>query len=276
MNDTLVMMTNQKEPLVSVIMPVYNYESYVEEAIKSILEQTYKNIEFIIVDDHSPDDSWKVIQTWAKKDKRIKAFRNKENLKIVGTLNFAISKSSGKYLARMDGDDRRELDSIETQVKFLEKNPDIVMVGGAVTFADSNMNPLNNRRYPKTDEEIREKLFRYSPFCHASLLLRADTMEPYIFNWAEDYDLYFRLAKKGKMANLDKILYNVRTHKASVSRSKTRYQEKLTLYIRLRAVFEYGYTMSGSDKLYFFAQFVTMYIMPPGFRFWLFNKLRSS
>lgn len=266
------------QPLVSVIMPVYNCEQYLEEALTSVIKQTYKNLEIIAVDDCSTDNSWKLLQDFAKQDKRIKAFRNKENLKIVGTLNFAISKSKGEYLARMDGDDRRELKSIAQQVAFLQKHPDTVMVGGAVSFCDEHMNRLNDRAYPTTDVEIRQKLFRYSPFCHASLVIRADAVEPnpYKLNWAEDYDLYFRLAKKGKMANLDNVVYHVRTHKESVSRSKTRYQEKLTLYIRLKAVFEYGYTMSASDKFYMFAQALTMYLMPSGFRFWLFNKLRAK
>lgn len=267
----------KSKPLVSVIMPVYNCEAYVEEALASVQNQTYTNLEIIVVDDCSTDRSWEIIQRLAKNDTRIHPFKNKENLKIVGTLNFAISKSKGEYLARMDGDDRRRPKSIQQQISFLQAHPDVIMVGGSVTFCDDKMQPVNRRYYPISDEDIRAKIFRYSPFCHASIVVRSDVLEknPYKFNWAEDYDLYFRLAKKGKLANLSHDLYEVRTHKASVSRSKTRYQEKLTLYIRLRAVFEYGYTMTAGDKFYFAAQFLTMYLMPPGFRFWLFNKLRA-
>jgi len=265
-------------PLVSVIMPAYNCEAYVADALDSVIRQTYPNLEVIIVDDHSSDKTWGIIQDFAKQDKRIKPLRNDENLKIVGTLNRAIRHSTGKYLARMDGDDVRELDSINKQVAFLESNPTIIMVGGSVEFCDEHMQRLNDRHYPLTDAEIRKKLLRYSPFCHASLVFRSDKLEkdPYRNNWAEDYDLYFRLAKVGEMANLPDVLYHVRTHKASVSRSKTRYQEKLTLYLRLKAVFEYGYTMTFGDKLYFAAQLTTMYMMPSGFRFWLFNKIRAA
>lgn len=271
-------MSKKQQPLVSVIMPVYNCQDYLEQAMESIIKQTYKSLEIIVVDDCSTDNSWDILQQLAEKDSRIKCFRNQQNLRIVGTLNVAIRKSTGKYLARMDGDDVRELDSIATQIAYLEKNPSVVMVGGSVLFCDDKMQPMNRRDYPLTDNEIHKVLFRYSPFCHASLVMRADIVgkDPYKYDWAEDYDLYFRLLKKGEAANLNKILYHVRTHKQSVSRSKTRYQEKLTLYLRTKAVFEYGYSMRFADKLYFIAQLSTMYIMPSGFRFWLFNKLRSG
>lgn len=271
------MTTDGKMPLVSVIMPAYNCQDYIAEALESVIDQTYTNLEIIVVDDCSSDGTWNIIQQYAAKDSRIKPRRNNENLKIVGTLNRAIAESKGVLLARMDGDDVRLPDSIKNQVAFLQKNPNYIMVGGSVEFCDTHMVRLNKRSYPSTDKEIRQRIFRYSPFCHASLVIRASAMqdEPYRLNWAEDYDLYFRLLKTGKAANLSDVLYRVRTHKASVSRSKTRYQEKLTLYIRLKAVFEYGYHMSASDKLYFFGQLLTMYMMPSGFRFWLFNRLRA-
>lgn len=272
------MTKDEKQPLVSVIMPAYNCEDYIADALQSIIDQTYKNLEIIVVDDASTDGTWTMIQALAKQDKRIVALQNPQNLKIVGTLNRAVNRSKGKYLARMDGDDIREPDSINREVAFLEKHPDVVVVGGAAEFCDQQMNTLNKRAYPTSDQAIRSKIFRYSPFCHASIVIRAEAAgkDPYQYNWAEDYDLYFRLAQKGKMANLPDVLYRVRTHKASVSRSKTRYQEKLTLYIRLKAVMEYGFSMTFSDKAYFAAQLATMYLMPSGFRFWLFNKLRAS
>lgn len=265
------------QPLVSVIMPAYNCQEYVEGALRSLMNQTYKNIEIIIVDDCSTDDSWKIIKRLAKEDTRIKPYRNSVNLKISKTLNFAITKAKGVYLARMDSDDERVLDSIEKQVAFLESNPEVVIVGGSSEVCDSDMRKLNVREYLLNDESIRKKLFRFSPFTHATIVMRAASVpsDPYKLDWAEDYDLYFRLGNVGKFANLDTVVYKIRTHKQSVSQSKARYQEKLTLYIRLKAVFEYGYSMSGSDKLYFVVQAATMYLMPPRFRFWLFNHIRS-
>ena len=263
-------------PLVSILMPAYNCEEYVAEALQSLLDQTYKNIEVVIVDDHSTDGTWKIINEIAKTDKRIRPFRNEQNLKIVGTLNYAIRQSKGKYFARMDGDDVRATDSIHKQVDFMEKHDDVVIIGGSAVLCDVNMKPINKREYLLNDKEIRQKLFRFSPFTHGTIMMRASLVpqDPYKLDWAEDYDLYFRLANRGKLANLPDVLYLIRTHGDSVSQSKTRYQEKLTLYIRLKAVFEYGYEMTASDKWYYFIQLVTMYLMPSRFRFWFFNKIR--
>ena len=268
-----------KTPLVSVIMPVYNSGAYVDQAIESLVNQTYENIEVIVVDDGSKDDTWKRLQAWGKKDARVKPFRNKQNLRIVKTLNFAISQAKGDYLARMDGDDERMPDSIEKQVAFLAANPEVAIVGGTTQVCDEHMKPINLRHYPETDAVIRQKMFRFSPFTHPTVMMRKSMLpkQPVYdekFNWAEDYDLYFRLAQNGKLANLSDVLYKLRTHKESVSRTKARHQEKLTLFIRLKAVFEYGFTMRASDKFYFVAQLITMYLMPTSFRFWLFNKIR--
>ncbi len=113
-----------QNPLVSVIMPVYNAGNFLMEAIESILNQTYQNFEFIIVDDASTDNSWKIIQKYAKKyPKKIKAFQLKKTLNRGGDAcaNFALKKAKGKYIARMDADDIAHPKRLEKEVDFLEK-----------------------------------------------------------------------------------------------------------------------------------------------------------
>ena len=110
-----------KEELISVAMPTYNDEKYIAEAIESILNQTYKNFELIIIDDCSKDDNWKIISEYAKKDKRIKAYRNEKNRGISYNLNLAIKKAKGEYIARMDGDDTCTSDRFEIEIKELER-----------------------------------------------------------------------------------------------------------------------------------------------------------
>jgi glycosyltransferase involved in cell wall biosynthesis len=267
----------EKTPLVSVIIPVYNCEQYIRTAVESIIAQSYKNLEIIIIDDGSTDSTWDILNELKLRDGRIATYRNKRNLKIVGTLNFGIEKSNGKYIARMDGDDYREVDSIYQQVSFLENNQDVVIVGGSIDVCDGDLNVVNHRKYPLIDEEIRAKLFRYNPFAHPAIVIRKSALEgnPYLLNWAEDYDIYFRLGNKGKFANLPTTVLKLRTHSSSISQSKVSYQEYLTLYIRLKAVFEYGYTMTNIDKVYFILQLLSKWLMPVRFRFWLFNKIRS-
>lgn len=266
------------KPLVSVIIPAYNVAAYIEESVNSILDQTYKNIEVIAIDDGSNDDTYGILTRLAARDSRLVVVRNDTNLKIVGTLNKAIDMCHGEYIARMDGDDYKYPDAIEAQLRYMHENPEVVLLGGAIDVCDSDMNIINRRLYPLDDQEIRSKIFRYNPFAHPAIFIRKSALdsERYELNWAEDYDLYFRLGKIGKMANLPQSVLKLRTHRASVSQSKLSYQEDLTLYIRLKAVFEYGYTMSLADKVYFTAQFVSKLVMPTRFRFWLFNKLRSA
>lgn len=271
-------MNSSKDPLVSVIIPAYNCEKYIDEAISSVINQTYRNLEIIVVDDGSTDGTWKKLQNHKKLDKRVHIFKNDKNLKIVGTLNFALSQSHGEYIARMDSDDWRMQNSIEKQVNFLNNHPDVVIVGGAIDVCDKGMNKINHRKYPLNDDEIRNRLFRYNPFAHPAIMVRGDILRDlrYQLNWAEDYDLYFRLGRIGKFANMKDTILKLRTHTSSISQSKVSYQEDLTLYIRLKAVFEYGYSMRFADKLYFVTQFVSKLIMPSGVRFKIFNFLRAK
>lgn len=266
-------------PLVSVIIPAFNCSNYIDDAVKSIFKQTYTELQIIVIDDCSTDDTWKKLEHLAKQDDRLEIHRNESNLKIVDTLNKAIALSKGKYIARMDGDDIRLPDSIKKQVGYLEAHKNVVIVGGSIMISTVKMKPINERNYPHSDKEIRKTIFRFSPFAHPTIMMRASIAkaEKYnpVFNWAEDYDLYFRLGKHGEFANLPDTLLRLRTHNQSVSRKKTKTQEKLTLYIRLKAVFEYGYCMRLTDRFYFLGQLSTMYIMPNNVRFWIFNNIRK-
>jgi len=263
-------------PLVSVLIPAYNCGEYIEHAILSILDQTYINLEIIAIDDGSTDDTWSKLQKI--KDGRLKLLKNKKNLKIVGTLNKGIRLAQGKYIARMDGDDFSYADRIEKQVQYLELNDDVVVVGGAIEVCDANMNVINRRKYPIDDTAIRAKIFRYNPFAHPAVMIRKSAIDDtgYELNWAEDYDMWFRLGRVGMLANLTDTVLKLRTHSASVSQSKVTYQEKLTLYIRMKAIFEYGYVMTLADKIYFFAQLIGIYVVPAKIKFYIFSKIRGT
>ncbi|MEF3401434.1 glycosyltransferase family A protein, partial [Listeria monocytogenes] len=114
-----------KNPLVSVIIPTYNVEEYIEECIVSIQKQTYENLEIVVVDDCSSDNTFEILCRLAKDDTRIKVFQNDKNMKICYSLNKALENSSGEYIVRMDGDDVSSLDRIEMQLNYLQKNKDI-------------------------------------------------------------------------------------------------------------------------------------------------------
>lgn len=122
--------------LVSVVMPVFNAEKYLFEALSSIVNQSYQNLEIIVVDDASTDSSVSIVESFS--DTRIKLFKNESNLKIVKTLNFALTKVNGEYIARMDADDISHPERIRKQVEFLEKNRGIDILGTNIWVIDQN------------------------------------------------------------------------------------------------------------------------------------------
>jgi len=270
-----------KYPLVSVVMPVYNAEKYLAEAIESILNQTYKNFEFIIVDDGSKDKSLEIIKEYAKKDKRIIYFRNKNNLKICKTLNKGIKAARGKYIARMDADDISLPNRFEEQVKFLEKNLKVGVVGSWIEIFNEDNNRNFIRKYPVRDEELRKKIFFYSPFAHPSVIIRKKalkTVNPYNEKYvlAEDLELWFRVGERYEFANIPHTLLRYRDHKESETNKKIRLMEKKCLKIRWKNRRNLTYLFTLTARFYLFFHFVSIYTIPSKLKIKLFNKLRGE
>lgn len=266
-------------PKISVLMPVYNCEKYLGLAIQSILDQTFKDFEFIIVDDCSTDKSWKIIKKYAAADKRIIILRNKKNLRTTKTLNSGLWKALGKYVARMDADDWSYPDRLQKQFNFMENHPEAGVSGGAIEVCNRNLKVLNVRRYPLNDTLARKIIFHYSPFAHPATIWRRDLLEKVggyneNFPLTQDYELYFRIGKICKFGNLPDILLKLRTHDDSSSIIRGRYQEQFALYTRIKAYLELGYDMTFYDKLYTFLQIISMLVIPPKIKFWIFNLIR--
>lgn len=264
--------------LVSVIMPVYNVKQYVRSALESILNQTYSNFEFIIIDDDSNDGTFEILKSFKKKDKRIILRRNKKNLGVTKSLNKALRLTKGKYIARMDADDWSYPERFELQVKLMKDNPDVVVSGSYIEVCDSKLRLRYVRKYNIDDISIRKHLFRYSPFAHPTTIWQAKVFKRELYNEAinvsQDYELYFRVGKIGKFMNLDKPLLKLRIHEHSVSTTKNDLQLKNTILIRLNAVLMLGYNMSALDKLYNFLQELSVGLIPVRLRFFIFDFLR--
>jgi len=268
-------------PKISVVMPNYNCEKYIWEAIESILNQTFTDFEFVIVDDGSTDNSWNIIQEYTKKDERIVAVRNEENLKICKTLNKWIQLAKWEYIARMDSDDISTLNRFKKQVAFLDQNKNVWIVGGTMEIMDLDGTVFNKRKYNLDDISIRKKLFRYSPFCHATTMFRKRTIQKawgynIFLHDAEDYDLYFRLGLFWNFANLSDTFYKMRVNKNSVTYTNTKRMERLTLFVRKKAVYEYWYKMTLFDTIYYYLQVFSMYLIPSRTKIWLFNLIRNK
>jgi glycosyltransferase involved in cell wall biosynthesis len=264
---------------ISVLMPAYNCENFLDEAIISILNQSFKDFEFIIIDDGSTDKSWQIIQKYAKQDKRIVALQNNRNLRITKTLNRGLKLAKGKFIVRMDADDWSYPIRLEKQYKFMTEHPEIGVSGGSIHICDETLKVLNIRRYPLTDERARKIIFRYSPFAHPATIWNVKYLKEvggYNENipLSQDYELYFRIGKISKFGNLPDVLLNLRTHNDSSSIIRGKFQEQYTIYSRIKAFLEYQYDMTFFDKLYTFLQMISMVIIPPKMKFWIFNFLR--
>ena len=143
-----------KKPEISVIMSVYNGMPYLQEAVKSILNQTYKDFEFIIVDDASTDDSLKYLK--GINDKRIKILSNEKNLGLAVSLNKALNAARGEYIARMDADDISKPERLHIQLNFMELNPQIDICGSFVSVIDENGKLVGSIKKPTTDDKIKK------------------------------------------------------------------------------------------------------------------------
>ncbi|WOO40809.1 glycosyltransferase family 2 protein [Rubellicoccus peritrichatus] len=220
-------------PIVSVLMPVYNAEHYLKEAVESILAQTYKNFEFVIVDDGSTDRSLEVLNDFAKNDSRIKII-SRPNTGIVGALNDGLKNCSGKYTARMDADDIAHIQRLEKQSNYLENNEDTIAVGSRVRMVDSEGDFIWDYQPPINNNEILEQLSTGNggALIHPAAMFRSKalmTVNGYKEKWChiEDLDLYLRLSELGAFHNLSDALLDYRQHFTSANATKAREQADL-------------------------------------------------
>ena len=203
------------KPLVSVIMPVYNTKQWVWEAIESILNQTFKEFEFIIIDDCSTDWSYEICQEYAKKDKRIRLYRNEKNSWVAFTKNRLIELSTTDYLASQDSDDVSFLDRLQLQYNFLEEHKDYAVVWWNNVIIDENWNVIWHRKY---SDNIRSVILKKSPVSHPTTMMRkSDFLAVWWYTkvkYVEDYDLWIKLYSEWyKIKNINKDLLKYRIRK---------------------------------------------------------------
>ena len=226
---------------VTFLIPVYNGEKFLSEALESVENQTFNDFEVLIINDGSTDDTQKIIDQFTSKDKRFRSI-SRENRGLIKTLNEGLDLIETKYVARMDADDICHPQRLELQFKFMEENPDVGICG-------SHMHMFGNVEsdflYPSTDKELKAKLLFSSPFCHPSVIIRKEILDEHqlrydeYFKDCEDYKLWLDLAQHTKFANLPYILLNYRRHGESVS-DLSSLQEKGTQLVRRLAVSKYS------------------------------------
>jgi glycosyltransferase involved in cell wall biosynthesis len=210
-------------------MSVYNGEKYLSEAIESILIQTYKNFEFIIINDGSTDNGLEIISQYQKQDNRI-IIISRKNRGLVTSLNEGIKKSKGKYIARMDADDISSPERFEKQVAFMETNLDIGISGSAViSFGKDRKDTI--WKCSAKDKTIKTELLFSSSFAHPVVIMRRELilindLEYHDFLHAEDFELWTRMGEITKMANLSEPLLKYRIVENSISREANKNLEE--------------------------------------------------
>ncbi len=215
-------LSNQaSKPRVTVLMPVYNCRQYAARAVSSILAQTFRDFELLIIDDGSNDGTAEQLGLIA--DQRIRIVENGTNIGVAGSLNRGIDMAQGEYVARMDADDISLPDRLAKQVRFMDENPRIGISGGWIRYFGNGL-PYT-LRVPQTHDEIASYMVFENPICHVAVVMRKKTLDDNLlrydekFSRSEDYEFWTRCIARFKIANLPQILVKARRNRNSATLS---------------------------------------------------------
>lgn len=243
-------------PKVSVIMAVFNTEKFLPDAIESILYQDFSDFEFLILDDCSTDNSYKILQKYAQKDIRIKIFQNSKNMWISYTRNRLIELSSADFIVTQDSDDMSFWNRLSLQYDFLQKNPDFAVVSGNNVIINEKGNVVGKRKY---SDDISKNILKKSPISQPSSMFRKQIFyEVGGYNknldYAEDYDLWLKMYQKWyKIKNLWENLIYYRIRSGQTKSEKLKKTLKNTIFIQKNAI-KNGLKPSISDRIYIFLE----------------------
>lgn len=223
-------------PKITVLLPVYNCEMYVQTAVESILNQTFTNFEFLIIDDASTDATVSIIKKLD--DSRIQLIEKPVNSGYTNSLNYGLQIAKGQYIARMDGDDISMPERFAQQIAYLESHPDVVVCGTTYKIVG------NDKRItlPEHHEAIKIGLLWGNCILHPSVLIRKKVLDDFSIRYdtskepAEDYDMWVRLLSIGKLHNLQEVLLKYRVYGNQVSRTRAEEQKKNDVQSKFKLV----------------------------------------
>jgi glycosyltransferase involved in cell wall biosynthesis len=226
-------------PRVSVILPVRDGEAHLEEAVRSILDQTFVDLELVVVDDGSVDGTARLLERLAAEDSRVQVYRL-EPSGLVAALNFGIERARGAYVARMDADDISLPLRVERQVAELDARSDLGVLGTQVRYIDAAGRPIGVWNLPVGQELVRWTLFFGTPLAHPSVMMRRELLLRHAYAadavHAEDYDLWVRLAAETELDNVPEILFERRVHGGSVSDRNANVQAEIAAQVQRLAI----------------------------------------
>lgn len=270
----------EDNPLVSIVIPVYNAEKYINESIDSCLNQTYQNKEIIVVDDKSTDNTLNILKKY--EDKIILIPVEKQN-GLGNVINIGIRQSKGKYIARMDADDVMYPTRLEKQIAYLESNPICVAIGGQIDIIDENSNITGHRGYAFDDSNIKKNMFLFMPFAHPAVTLRKSAIESvglYPENiWkVEDVKFFFLLSRQGEYHNISETVLKYRMTFSTQSQSKMVDHFKKTNEVRKWAITDLGIKPTPIQYIKWKIETVGVYVasvLPPRMFMRIFELVRK-
>lgn len=231
------------KPEVSVVIPAFNAQKYIAATIDSMLSQTFKDIEVVVVDDASTDSTFSIISGIAKKDKRVRVHRNEKNLGTIRTLNRAIELSVGRYIARMDADDLSHPSRIEKQHAVLKAHPDVGIVGCGLLIINEVRSERSTIVRPGDDRSLRLEMAKYTPIGANAMIRRSVLDEVGLFDAEigaeEELEIMIRIAGRAKLACVPDILYTYFIRSTGRSISSRKLKKKIVMIrLNMRAIRE--------------------------------------
>ncbi|MBC8508872.1 MAG: glycosyltransferase [Chloroflexi bacterium] len=238
------------QPRVSVIMPVYNGEKYLAEAIESILNQTLTDFEFVIIDDASQDSSLIIAREFARRDERIQIVENAENLGISVSLNKSIAITRCKYIARMDADDISLPERLDVQVAFMDAYPEVGICGTWIQYIGQQNKTL---KLPVEHDAIFARLLFENVLAHPTVMMRVASIREQALHYdeevrfAQDYEFWSRAINRVKLANINRILLYYRIHSQGVGSRYGQEQHEIHALIYRRLLKKLGLDFTNED-----------------------------
>lgn len=217
----------QKEPLISIILPVCNAGAIVSSSLKSLLSQTHKNIEVIAIDDHSKDSSYEVLKKFQKKDKRIRLYRNKKRYGLAVSLNRAVKKAHGDFVAFMGSDGASTAKRIQEQLEYLLAHSKVAAVGTQCFFLNEKNKKVGTSTFPEENEEIKQTLLPcYSIQPETVMINRSILPKDILYFKKNAYpfiysDVFMKFLSYAQLANLPKPLYYYRKSTTIISKAQS-------------------------------------------------------
>ena len=233
-----------EEILISVVMSVYNGEANIRETIDSILAQSFKDFEFIIINDASTDSTNQILEEYQQKDSRIVLLKNSQNLGLTKSLNKAISYAQGKYIARIDAGDISLPQRLQKQVDYMKSHPDIGLLGTAariVSQLSEDDGIETDIIYDANHEEILRLMRRKNPFIHPTVMFKTDLFRSLggydeSFIVLQDSELWTRMIQKTQVCNLQSVLVIVPMYPSSISIANNNKQLRAAIRLHIKKI----------------------------------------